>query len=85
MREHLQDDLTIYSAELQQIWQTPEHNTILARGCSTVILTLPMCKPSHPPGLFVSNATTNAAEQNLSLFRHFRVWYHQWQVLTPYY
>ena len=29
MQERFQDDLTIYSGELQQIWQTPEHNTIV--------------------------------------------------------
>ena len=29
MQQRLEDDLTIYSGELQQIWQTPEHNTIV--------------------------------------------------------
>ncbi len=29
MQQQYQSDLTIYSGELQQIWQTPEHTTIL--------------------------------------------------------
>jgi len=89
MQQHLQDNLTLYSGELQQIWQTPEHNTILGAriqygdsDASNVQDTPSALVPIFPgtPG-----NPTNAADQNLSsLFRRISVYgYHQWQVFDP--
>jgi len=84
--ELYQGDLTIYSGELQQIWQTPEHNTILGtriqygtfdtHNFQTGPYTLPF--PFLPP-------PASAAQQQFdSQFNRISVYgYHQWQVFDP--
>ena len=86
VHEQLDDELTIYSGELQQIWQTPEHNTILGariqygdfdiHDLQNTPSALAFLFPA-PPG--------NAAQQDVSsLFRRISVYgYHQWQIFEP--
>jgi outer membrane receptor protein involved in Fe transport len=89
MQEHFTSDLTIYSGELQQIWQTPEHNTIVGMRIqygdsdASNAQNTPSALNSIFPG--TPGNPTNAAQQNLSsLFKRFSVYgYHQWQVFDP--
>jgi tetratricopeptide (TPR) repeat protein len=86
-QEHLEDDLTIYSGELQQIWQTPEHNTILGTrfqygNFDTHNL---QTMPSVFGGTIFPGPPIPAAQQDVSsLFRRISVYgYHQWQIFDP--
>jgi outer membrane receptor protein involved in Fe transport len=83
MQQHLQDDLTIYSGELQQIWQTPEHNTILGTRFQYGNFNIDNVQDS-PTG-FPFFFPTNAIQQDFTpLFRRISVYgYHQWQVFDP--
>ncbi|MGA2786556.1 MAG: FecR domain-containing protein, partial [Verrucomicrobiota bacterium] len=83
MQEHLQDDLTIYSGELQQIWQTPEHNTII--GTRIQYGDFDVHNLQDTPISFPTLFPVPSADQDLSsLFRRFSVYgYHQWQVFDP--
>ncbi len=84
MQERFQDDLTLYSGELQQIWQTPEHNTIVGTRFQYGNFDIHNVQdtPSTLPFLFPPD---EAADQNFSsLFRRISVYgYHQWQVFDP--
>jgi tetratricopeptide (TPR) repeat protein len=83
MQEHLVNELEIYSGEVQQIWQTPEHNTIIGTRAqyghfqSTVL----QDQPSTLNAVF----SDPAAQQDItSLFKRISVYgYHQWQVFDP--
>jgi tetratricopeptide (TPR) repeat protein len=86
MHEQLKNDLTIYSAELQQIWQTPEHNTIL--GTRIQYGDSDAYNVQNTPSAFAGSLfpnPTNVAQQDISsLFRRISVYgYHQWQVFDP--
>jgi tetratricopeptide (TPR) repeat protein len=86
LQQQYHSDLTIYSGELQQIWQTPEHNTILGtriqygdfdtHNLQTGQASLPFVFPPPP---------ANAADQQFtSQFNRISVYgYHQWQVFDP--
>jgi outer membrane receptor protein involved in Fe transport len=83
MHEQLNNDLTIYSGELQQIWQTPEHNTIL--GARLQYGDSDASNVQNTPSAFAGSIfpnPTNVAQQDVSsLFRRISVYgYHQWQV-----
>jgi tetratricopeptide (TPR) repeat protein len=87
MHEQYENDLTIYSGELQQIWQTPVHNTILGTrlqygNFDTYNL---QNTPSALVGTVFPEAPTNAAQQDVSsLFKRISVYgYHQWQIFNP--
>ncbi len=84
MQEQLEDDLTIYSGELQQIWQTPEHNTILGTRLQYGDFDIHNLQniPSTLTFLFPT-APANAAQQDVgSVFKRISVYgYHQWQVV----
>jgi len=86
MNEQLEDDLTIYSGELQQIWQTPEHNTIVGTRFQYGDYDIQNVQntPSILPFLFPL-PPDNAAQQDVStMFRRFSVYgYHQWQIFEP--
>ena len=86
MQQHLQEDLTVYSGELQQIWQTPEHNTIVGTRFQYGDFDIQNVQ-NTPSGLAVlfPGPPTNSAQQNFSpLFRRFSAYgYHQWQVFDP--
>jgi Tfp pilus assembly protein PilF len=81
--EHLEDDLTLYSAELQQIWQTPEHNTIVGARFQYGDFDIHNLQgaPTPLPYLF----PIPAAQQDFSsMFRRISVYgYHQWQIFEP--
>jgi Flp pilus assembly protein TadD len=87
MQECLQDDLTIYSGELQQIWQTPEHNTIVGARFQYGNFDIHNQQnfPSILGGTVFPPPPDDAADQNFSsLFRRISVYgYHQWQVFDP--
>jgi tetratricopeptide (TPR) repeat protein len=86
MHEHLANDLTIYSGELQQIWEGPVHTTIVgtriqygdsdASNVQNTPSTLAFLFPGPP---------TKAAQQDVSsLFRRISAYgYHQWQIFEP--
>jgi Flp pilus assembly protein TadD len=84
MQQHLQDDLTIYSGELQQIWQTPEHNTILGTRFQYGNFDIDNIQDS--PANYLNIFPTNAIQQNFSpLFRRISAYgYHQWQIFDPF-
>ena len=83
MNEQLQDDSTIYSGELQQIWQTPRHNTIV--GTRFQYGNFDVQNLQDAPSLFPFFFPTNGVQQDVfSMFRRFSVYgYHQWQVFDP--
>ena len=83
MQELLENDLTIYSGELQQIWQTPEHNTIIGTRIQYGDFDIHNLQdtPSSFPTLFPAPA---AGQDLSSVFRRFSVYgYHQWQIFDP--
>ena len=86
MNEQLKDDLTIYSGELQQIWETPKHDTIVGTRFQYGNFNIQNVQnsPNNLPFYF-PNPPTNAAQQDFSpMFRRFSVYgYHQWQILEP--
>jgi len=86
MQERLKNELTIYSGELQQIWQTPEHNTIL--GARLQYGDSDASNVQNSPSALVPifpGPPTNAAQQDVSsLFKRLSFYgYHQWQVFDP--
>jgi tetratricopeptide (TPR) repeat protein len=83
MHEHLEDDFTIYSGELEQIWQTPKHNTIV--GTRIQYGNFDIHNLQNTPSTYVGAFPTNAIQQDSSsLFRRISVYgYHQWQVFDP--
>jgi Tfp pilus assembly protein PilF len=82
--ESFENQLTIYSGELQQIWQTPEHTTILGgRGQSGGFETSDFQdRPSQfnsffpPPSKAAQNV--DSSFQRVSLYG-----YHEWQIFDP--
>jgi Tfp pilus assembly protein PilF len=86
MHEHLEDDLTIYSGELQQIWQMPEHNTIVGTRIQYGDFDIQSLQntPSTLYFLFPTPPAVAAQQDVSSLFRRISVYgYHQWQVFDP--
>jgi tetratricopeptide (TPR) repeat protein len=86
MHQSFVNQSTIYSGELQQIWQTPEHNTIMGGRLqfgdfeTTNLQNLPSSfVPAFPP------LPEPAATQSLdSYFHRVSVYgYHQWQIFDP--
>ena len=83
MHEGFESQQTIYSAELQQIWQTPNTTRLLADACNTAILRPPTCKtcPSTLNAIFLSPA---AIQDFHSQFNRVSLYgYHAWQILDP--
>ncbi len=82
--ENFSDRLTLYSGELQQLWQTPEHNTIIGTRIQYGDFHLSDVQntPNILGGVF-PNPPTNAVYAT-SLFRRFSAYgYHQWQIFDP--
>jgi tetratricopeptide (TPR) repeat protein len=86
MHQSFENQLTIYSGELQQIWQTPEHNTIVGGrlqygGSETANV---QYEPSSFGSAF-QNPPAPAIEQDLnSHFGRVSLYgYHEWQILDP--
>lgn len=81
--EHYDSRLDIYSGEVQQIFEQPEHTTIAgARAQYGNFQTQTLQGQTSAPGFFLNDPNPNAAQQNItSLFRRFSVYgYHQWEV-----
>ncbi len=78
-----QNRLEIYSAEVQQIWQTPIHNTVVGgRFQYGNYLTDNLITPMTSVGGILS--PTNLQQNADSLFRRVSLYgYHQWQVAEP--
>jgi len=83
MREHYVDRLTIYSGELQQIWEQPAHTTVIGTRIQYGHFDTANLQdtPSTLAGVFASPA---ADQDNASLFRRISFYgYHQWQIFEP--
>ena len=84
MHEQFQNDLTIYSGELQQIWQTP--GAQYHPGHTNSVWRFRHSQSAkHASCPFPLYFQCHAAHQELSsLFRRISVYgYHQWQVFDP--
>jgi tetratricopeptide (TPR) repeat protein len=86
MQEHYVNRLTLYSGELQQIWEQAEHTTIIGGRIQygTFDTASLQAMPSSLPFIF-PDPPAPAAQQNVdSQFKRFSVYgYHQWQVFEP--
>ena len=84
MTQQYRNQVDIYSAELQQIWQTPNHNTIAGmRGqWGPFHMQNLQSNPSDLGGIF----NEPAADQDFKVdFRRVSLYaYHQWQILRPF-
>jgi tetratricopeptide (TPR) repeat protein len=86
MQQQYHSDLTIYSGELQQIWQTPAHNTILGTRVQYGDFDTHNLQntPSALPFIFPSPPTNAAQQQVTSQFNRISAYgYHEWQVFDP--
>ena len=86
MAEAYENQLTIYSGELQQIWQTPEHNTII--GGRLQYGDFETANLQNLPSAFAylfSNPPSPATQQdfNSHFSRVSSYGYHEWQILDP--
>ena len=86
MQQSFENQLTIYSGELQQIWQTPEHNTIIGLRLqygafeTASVLNLPFSFASlFPP----SPAPAAMQDLNTHFNRASFYGYHEWRILDP--
>jgi hypothetical protein len=83
MNQVFMNRLDIYSGELQQIFEQPEHTTIVGGRAQYGNFETSNLQngPSNYPFFF----STNGTSQNFkSLFRRFSVYgYHQWQIFDP--
>lgn len=87
MNEFFTNRLEIYSAELQQIWEQPSHDTILGARIQyghfdTGVL---QDNPSANVVAFFPPPPDPSSQQDFtSLFRRFSLYgYHQWQIFDP--
>ena len=86
MHEIFENQLTIYSGELQQIWQTPEHNTIV--GGRQQYGEFETASLQNLPSAFAflfPNPPSPATQQAFnSQFNRVSLYgYHAWQILDP--
>jgi len=83
MHEGFESQQTIYSAELQQIWQTPEHNTIV--GGRLQYGDFETANLQNLPSTLSAIFLSPAAIQDLhSQFNRVSLYgYHAWQILDP--
>lgn len=86
LQQQYHSDLTIYSGELQQIWQTPEHTTILGTRIQYGDFDTHNLQTGQAGlGTIFPGSPTNAADQQFTTqFNHISAYgYHQWQVFDP--
>lgn len=83
MQENFADRLTIYSAELQQIWEQPAHTTVV--GGRVQYGHFDTANGQDTPSTLAFLFPTPAAQQDVtSLFKRVSFYgYHQWQVFDP--
>jgi outer membrane receptor protein involved in Fe transport/Tfp pilus assembly protein PilF len=81
--EHFEDRLNIYSGELQQIWEGPEHTTIVGARIQyghfdTAVL------QANPEPVAYAFLVPPPEQDFTSLFKRISVYgYHQWQIFEP--
>ena len=86
MNENFKNRLTVYSGELQQIWEQPEHTTVVGARIqyghfNTANL---QDSPSILPSIFPDPPTPAAEQDFTSLFKRFSFYgYHQWRIFEP--
>jgi len=86
MHEQFANRLEIYSGELQQIWQQPQHNTVVGlRAQSGHFHTSSLqLDPSSHPGYFPAAPEPAALQDFDTPFERLSFYgYHQWQVAAP--
>jgi len=86
MHQNLESQQTIYSAELQQIWQTPEHNTIAGGRLQygDFVTTNLQNLPSALGSLFPNPPSPATRQDFNSQFNRVSLYgYHEWQILDP--
>jgi outer membrane receptor protein involved in Fe transport len=85
-QEHYVNRLTLYSGELQQIWEQAEHTTIVGGRIQygTFDTTTLQDTPSSL-GFIFPDPPAPAAQQDVdSQFKRFSIYgYHQWQIFEP--
>ena len=86
MRQSLENQVTIYSGELQQIWRTPEHNTIVGGRLQYGDFETANLQnlPSSFYSLFPSPPAPAATQDFNSHFNRVGFYgYHEWHILDP--
>jgi tetratricopeptide (TPR) repeat protein len=86
MHQSFENQLTVYSGELQQIWQTSEHNTIVGGrlqygDCGTA--DLQNLSSSFASVLGGSSSLASDQDFNSHFYRASFYGYHEWQILDP--
>ncbi len=87
MHENLVNRITIYSGELQQIWEQATHTTVVGGRIQYGQIDTANLQggPYDIPTFFPDPRIAPAAEQDTSsLFKRFSIYgYHQWQIFEP--
>jgi tetratricopeptide (TPR) repeat protein len=86
MHEHYVNRLTIYSGELQQIWEKPAHTTIIGARIQYGHFVTASLQASPDSLVFIFPPSSEpVADQDItSLFRRISFYgYHQWQIFEP--
>ena len=86
MQDNYINRLTIYSAELQQIWEQAEHTTIIGGRFQYGHFDTASLQdtPSHLAFIFPTAPTPIAQQDITSLFKRISFYgYHQWQIFEP--
>lgn len=86
MHEHYVNRLTLYSGELQQIWEQAEHTTIIGGRIQygTFDTASLQDMPSSLAFIFPDPPTPMAQQDVDSQFKRFSIYgYHQWQIFEP--
>jgi outer membrane receptor protein involved in Fe transport len=84
--EHYVNRLTLYSGELQQIWEQAEHTTIIGGRIQYGQLdtSTRQDNPSSLPFIFPDPPVPMAQQDVDTQFRRFSIYgYHQWQIFEP--
>jgi outer membrane receptor protein involved in Fe transport len=83
MQENFENRLTIYSAELQQIWEQPAHTTVV--GGRVQYGHFDTANAQDTPSTLAFLFPSPAAQQDItSVFKRASFYgYHQWQVFDP--
>jgi Tfp pilus assembly protein PilF len=86
MQEHYVDRLTIYSGELQQIWEQPAHSTIIGTRIQYGHFVTANLQASPDSLVFIFPPSPEpVADQDItSVFRRISFYgYHQWRIFEP--
>ena len=86
MQENFMNRLTIYSGELQQIWEQAEHTTVVGARIQYGHFDTANLQemPSTLVGIFPFPPTPTADQDITSLFKRISFYgYHQWQIFEP--